>query len=380
MDLVVFGLSVSSSWGNGHATLWRGLCRALGAVGHRVTFFERDVPYYAAHRDLRAGALPGLRLCLYRDLDAIWPTVRTAIAGADAVLVTSFCPDGREVTARLAGGATSARLVYYDLDTPVTLERLARGAPLPDVPDDGLRSYDLVLSFTGGPALGALQRRLGARRVAVLYGSVDPSVHSPAPPPADGPRALLGYLGTYAADRQDAVERLFLAPARARPRARFLLAGAQYPPDVTRALPPNVRAVEHLAPDAHATFYAAAAVTLNVTRRAMAEMGWCPSGRLFEAAACAAPILTDDWPGLEALFTPGEELLVAATTDEALAALDRDPAALAAIGRAARHRVLAAHTNVHRACELVALIADDAADADPRRAPSVAEEEHAPCY
>jgi spore maturation protein CgeB len=378
MDLVVFGLSVSSSWGNGHATLWRGLCRALGAVGHRVTFFERDVPYYAAHRDLRAGALPGLRLCLYRDLEAIWPTARGVIAEADAVIVTSFCPDGAAIAARLTDGAAGrdVRLVYYDLDTPVTLERLARGEPLPDVPADGLGAFDLVLSFTGGPALAALQRRLGARRVAVLYGSVDPSVHSPAPPPRE--RALLGYLGTYAADRQDGVERLFLAPARARPRATFLLAGAQYPPELVRALPPNVRAIEHLAPDAHAAFYAAARVTLNVTRRPMAEMGFCPSGRLFEAAACGAPILTDTWPGLETLFTPGEELLVARTTDDALAALDRDPAELAAIGAAARRRVLAAHTHVHRARELIALLSD-ARDEDRPAHRAAVVEEHPAC-
>lgn len=350
MKLVIFGLSVSSSWGNGHATLWRALIAALAQMGHRVTFFERDVPYYAAHRDL--ATLPAGELILYRSWHEVLPLARRHLADADAGMVTSYCPDGPEA-ATLVRESRAACRVFYDLDTPVTLERLRAGLAVPYLPAGGLADFDLVLSYTGGAALTALRDCLGAGRVAPLYGSVDPGVHFPV---AAQPqyRADLSYIGTYAADRQRGVDALFLGPARRLPDRWFVLAGAQYPPDFPWT--PNVAFVRHLPPAEHSAFYCSSALTLNVTRQPMAEMGYCPSGRLFEAAACGVPVLSDAWAGLEDFFTPGEEILVARDTEDVLAALRRPAAELAEIGRAARERTLAEHTAARRARTLEQLL------------------------
>lgn len=346
MKIVVFGLSISSSWGNGHATLWRGLCRALARRGHTVVFFEQDVPYYASHRDLHE--MPGRgELVLYRAWDDIVAKARAEIAAADVAMVTSYCPHGREATELVAEAARALRL-FYDLDTPVTLAELARGEDVPYLGPQGLRPFDLVLSYTGGRALEALQHRLGACRVAPLYGHVDPEVHRPVPPVAHY-RSDLSYLGTYAEDRQRALERLFLAPARRRPNLRFVIGGAMYPQDFPWT--DNLHFVRHLPPSEHPAFFGSSRVTLNVTRAAMAEMGWCPSGRLFEAAACGAPIVSDTWEGLDAFFRPDEELLLGSCSEDVVAALDRSDAELRRIAAAARERVLTEHTSDRRAGE-----------------------------
>ncbi|MBP1804910.1 CgeB family protein [Rubellimicrobium aerolatum] len=366
MKLVVFGLAVSSSWGNGHATLWRGLIGALARQGHRVTFFERDVPWYAETRDLTA--LPeGAELVLYPDWDSVTARAQAEAAGADAVMVTSFCPDG-PAASRLAWEASPGVTVFYDMDTPVTLARLESGEAVDFLPPEGLGNFDLVLSYTGGMALDLLRSRLGARRVAPLYGHVDPRVHRPGRPDAAF-RGDLSYLGTYAADRQAALEALFVEPARARPERRFVLAGAGYPPDFPWT--DNIFFVKHLPPADHPAFFASSRLTLNVTRGAMAAMGWCPSGRLFEAAACGVPVLSDVWEGLGEFFVPGQEILTARTTADAVAALERGDADLARIGRAARERVLAEHSSDARAAELVALLGGSAPEGARIRGESV---------
>ena len=368
MRLVVFGLSVSSSWGNGHAALWRALIAALLADGHRVSFFERDVDYYAQNRDLHA--LPeGGELALYPDWAEVLPRARRALAGADAAMVTSYCPDALEATELVLGSCAPVRC-FYDLDTPVTLDRLAAGERPDYLPPAGLGGFDLVLSYTGGRALDALRTRLGARRVAPLYGSVDPEVHRPGAARADW-RCDLSYIGTYAADRQAALDALFLAPARASaegrdPVRRFVLAGSQYPADFPWV--DTVWYLAHLPPADHAAFYASSRLTLNITRGAMAAMGWCPSGRLFEAAACGVPVLTDWWDGFDAFYAPGDEMLVARTTDDARAALALGDAELAAVARRARERTLAEHTAERRAAELVAAVEGATPDAAPAAA------------
>jgi spore maturation protein CgeB len=349
MRFVVFGLTISSTWGNGHGTLWRGMCKALARQGHSVVFFERDVPYYADTRD--CVEIPRGKLVLYRDWDDVRSQARAELREADVAVVTSYCPDGM-AAADLTLDVRGLK-VFYDLDTPVTLARLAEGQSVPYIGPRGLADFDLVLSYTGGGALNALRERLGAHRVAPLYGHVDPDVHRPcAPQPHYG--ADLSYLGTYSADRQAGVERLLIEPARLRPNARFLIGGAQYPQDFPWTN--NIYFVRHLPPVEHPAFFCSSRLTLNVTRAAMAEMGWCPSGRLFEAAACGVPILSDTWEGLDAFFAPGEEILAAATTDEALAALDRDDAELRRVAQAARERVLAEHTSEHRARELITIL------------------------
>jgi spore maturation protein CgeB len=350
MKLVVFGLSVSSSWGNGHATLWRALIKALGTLGHSVVFFERDVPYYAAHRDL--AELPGGELVLYPEWEDARETARAELAEADVGLVTSFCPDGVSASAEVLDSPVPLR-VFYDLDTPVTLERLRAGAMVPYLDRRGLADFDLALSYTGGAALSGLRDLLGARRVAPLYGSVDPDIHRPAPP-LDRYRADLSYLGTYAADRQEALGSLLVEPARRLSNARFLIGGAQYPADFPWA--DNIYFVRHLPPAEHPAFYSSSRLTLNVTRAPMVELGYCPSGRLFEAAACGVPLVSDAWEGLDTFFTPGDEILVARTVEDSVRAIEADDAELSRLGRAARARALATHTAERRAGELVALL------------------------
>jgi spore maturation protein CgeB len=356
MKLVIFGLSVSSSWGNGHATLWRGLIRALARLGHRVVFYEHDVPYYAEHRDL--WDLPNGQLRLYERWEDIAGAASVDLADADVGIVTSYCPDGI-AAADLILSSASALTVFYDLDTPVTLERLKAGLSVPYIGPDGLGGFDLVLSYTGGTALTQMEEYLGARRVLPLYGSVDPSVHYPVPP-VDRYRADLSYLGTYAEDRQQALIRLLVDPARRLP-LRFLIGGAQYP----AAFPwsDNIYFVRHLPPAEHAAFYCSSRLTLNITRAAMAGMGYCPSGRLFEAAACGAPVLTDAWDGLSEFFAPGSEILVASTTDDVIGAMEMSDDELSRMARAARDRTLTEHTADRRASELVAAIESSAVEA-----------------
>jgi spore maturation protein CgeB len=349
MKLVIFGLAVSSSWGNGHAVLWRALIRALGKRGHHAVFFERDLPYYAQNRDLYC--LEGGRLVLYGDWEEVLPQAYRELAGADVGMVTSYCPDALAATEVVLGAP--ALHVFYDLDTPVTLAHLAAGKSVAYIGRDGLAHFDLVLSFTGGAALTALHERLGAKRVAPLYGSVDADGYRPAPRP-EGIPAALSYLGTYAEDRQTALEALLIEPARRRRELRFLIGGAQYPASFPWS--ENIQFWRHVPSRDHRLFYASARLTLNITRRAMAAFGWCPSGRLFEAAACGIPILSDWWEGLDEFFVPGREIIIVRKTDDVLAALERSDGELMEIGDAARELVLARHTADRRAAELENLL------------------------
>ena len=361
LRIVVMGLSISSSWGNGHATTWRALLRACAARGHDVLFLERDVPWYAAHRDLPQPDF--CRFDLYGDLQALAQRWGAAIAEADVVIVGSYVPDGvavGDLVQRLARGATA----FYDIDTPVTLAKLARGEHEYLAPEQIAR-YDLYLSFTGGPVLDVLRDRYGARRARVLFCSVDEHAYRPLD---TGWRWDLGYLGTYSADRQPTLERLLMEPARRAPQLRFAVAGPQYPPQIL--WPPNVERIEHLPPAEHAGFYASCRYTLNVTRDDMIRAGHSPSVRLFEAAACATPVISDIWNGLSDLFRPGEEIVLANDAETVVEQLlgDQDGAAAKRIGRAARARVLAAHTAGHRASELEAHIVEAARQRQMRAA------------
>lgn len=345
MKVVIFGLTISSAWGNGHATLWRGLCRALEQRGHDVTFYEKDVPYYAAHRDETAPA--GCRLRLYQCWEDVRDEAARELVDADVGMVTSYCADGAAACDLVLGSRARVR-TFYDLDTPVTLRRLLEGERVPYLPAQGLGDFDLVLSYAGGHALDGLRRQLGAKHVAPLYGSVDPDVHRRVPVTGMA-MAHLSYLGTYAADRQNRLEQLFIEPARRRPDRRFVLGGSQYPADFPWTQ--NVYYVWHMPPPMHPAFYSASLLTLNVTRGAMAEMGYCPSGRLFEAAACGTPIVSDAWEGLEHFFEEGREILVAASADDVVAALDLPQEALRQLAKSARERTLAEHTADCRARE-----------------------------
>lgn len=348
MRLVVLGLSLSSSWGNGHATTFRALLKAFVARGHEVLFLERDVPWYAPHRDLPDP--DWCRLAFYSGLDELnrWAG---EVAGADAVLVGSYVPDGVPV-GRWAQRTATGVCAFYDIDTPVTLAKLARGDHEYLSPEL-IAGYDVYLSFTGGPTLQFIEERYGSPAARALYCSVDPQAYRPT---GAAKRWDLSYLGTFSDDRQPTLARLLIDVARAAPGKRFVVAGPQYPAGLD--WPPNVERIDHLPPSDHAAFYSASRWTLNVTRADMIARGWSPSVRLFEAAACATPIVSDRWAGLDQLLLPGKEIVLADTTAEVLALLDRDDAA--AIGEAGRRRVLAEHTAAHRATELEGYLCEPA--------------------
>jgi len=339
----VLGLSLSSAWGNGHATTYRALLKSFAARGHDVLFLERDTPWYAAHRDPVDPGWP--RLEVYPDLAGLdrW---RPEIAAADAVMVGSYVPEGVEVGRRVqacAGGVTA----FYDIDTPITLAKLAR-SDFEYLTPELIGGFDLYFSFTGGPTLQRLEREYGSPAARALYCSADADAYRPVP---TARRWDLSYLGTYSPDRQPVLQRLLLEPARRAPHLRFVVAGPQYPPDI--AWPANVERVQHVGPADHPEFYSASRYTLNVTRADMVAAGWSPSVRLFEAGACGAPVISDAWPGLDALFAPDREIVVAHGPDDVLAELARpDDARRNGLAAAARARVLAEHTSAHRAAQL----------------------------
>ena len=345
MRLVVIGLTLGSSWGNGHATTYRALLSAFAARGHEVLFLEREAPWYAGdRRDLPE---PGFcRLAFYDSLAALdgW---RHEVAAADTVIVGSYTPQGVEVAGWVQATARGVT-AFYDIDTPVTLAKLAAGDE-EYVSRAVIPGFDLYLSFTGGPTLARLEREFGAAAARALYCTADTAAYIPLDVPLTWD---LSYLGTYSPDRQPTLERLLLEPARRAPERRFVVAGPQYPADI--AWPANVERIEHLPPAGHPAFYSASRFTLNVTRADMIAAGWSPSVRLFEAAACGAPIVSDTWEGLAELLAPGREILLAADTDDVLAALALPEPERQALGTAGRRRILAAHGADRRAAELEA--------------------------
>jgi spore maturation protein CgeB len=344
LDIVIFGLAITSSWGNGHAVTYRALAKALHRRGHKVTFLERDVPWYREHRDLHNPDY--CRLELYNDLKEVSVRFDRMVTNANLVIIGSYVPDGvilaDWITSR-ARGVTA----FYDIDTPVTLAALESdragymsAALIP--------RFDLYLSFTGGPVLNLIEELYGSPRARPLYCAADLDIHSPRELPV---KWALGYLGTYSADRQPALERLLLRPARRLADQQFVVAGAQYPAAVQ--WPANVERIDHLPPDRHPTFYGQQRYTLNVTRSDMVSAGFSPSVRLFEAAACGVPIISDIWPGLDSIFSPGEEIIAVEAPHQVIQVLQELPEERRrAISAAARKRLLTSHTPEHRAKQL----------------------------
>jgi spore maturation protein CgeB len=343
--IVILGLSLTSSWGNGHATTYRGLVKELCRNGHEVTFLERDVPWYAgANRDLPSP--PFGRLHLYRDLAELKARFSRTVAEADLVIVGSYVPEGVAVGRWVLAAARGIK-AFYDIDTPVTVAKLARGDD-EYLAADLVPGFDLYLSFAGGPVLEHLRRVFGARRTGVLYCSFDPELYAPE---AAARRWNLGYLGTYSPDRQPKLTELLVEPARSLGERGFVIAGPQYPADID--WPENVQRIEHIPPHGHRAFYNAQAFTLNVTRADMTTAGWSPSVRLFEAAGCAVPVISDPWDGLDSILRPDEEVLIARSRGDVVRYLsDVGEERRRTIGEAARRRVLAEHSAAARARQL----------------------------
>jgi spore maturation protein CgeB len=344
MNIVVLGLSITSSWGNGHATTYRALVRQLSARGHDLLFLERDLPWYAENRDMPRPA--GTRTELYDSVAALKDRFTIQVRDADLVIVGSYVPEGIAVGEWVIAQARGMT-AFYDIDTPVTLAKLANGGA-DYISKELIPKYDLYLSFTGGPTLERLAREFGARMARPLYCSVDPDAYAPAPAE---PAWDLGYLGTYSDDRQPSLTQLMLEPARGLRGQRFVVAGPQYPDDIP--WPDNVERITHLPPRAHRAFYNAQRYTLNITRADMIRAGWSPSVRLFEAAACGTPIISDWWDGLEAFFVPGKEILIARSARDIAEYLHDFPEdERIALGCMARTIVLERHTAAHRAQEV----------------------------
>jgi len=355
MKLVILGLSITSSWGNGHATTYRGLCRAMAERGHRIVFFEWDAPWYGgAHRDLHPERCEYAEVRLYDEWATGWREVAAELVDADAVLLGSYFRHGIEAADLLARSFDGPRL-FYDIDTPITVRAYRDLGAAEYLRADQVPTFDLYFSFTGGPVLQELERTYGSPMALPLYCAVDPSEHFRRSPREEF-GCDLGYMGTYAPDRQPSLDRLLIEPARRRPASNFIVAGPEYP--VAVEWPANVGRYEHVPPPDHADFYSSSRLTLNLTRSEMRRWGWSPSVRIFEAAACGAAIVSDRWPGLEEFLEPGRELIVAETPDDVLAALDLPAPAVTAIGDAARKRILERHTNGARAAEFEAAIAE----------------------
>jgi spore maturation protein CgeB len=344
MKIVIFGLSITSSWGNGHATTFRALAEALYARGHDILFFEKDLEWYASNRDLPDP--PFCRVRLFERWPDVLPQARRALRNCDVAMVGSYFPDGTQAIDEMLRSPAPVK-TFYDIDTPITVSSLRAHRRADYLLAEQIAELDLYFSFTGGPMLREIETRFGARRAVPLYCSFDPGRHRTGSVHKRY-ACELSYMGTYAPDRQPKIEQLLCEPARRLPAAKFIVAGPQYPKTVH--WPANVRHIRHLNPRWHPSFYSSSRLTLNVTRDLMVEAGYSPSVRLFEAAGCGATIVSDNWPGLPEFFTPGEEILLpAGAADVAGYLTGMDSAELKSIGQRAQQRVLAEHTAQKRA-------------------------------
>jgi spore maturation protein CgeB len=345
VKIVVCGLAITSSWGNGHATTYRALARALRARGHDIVFFERDLEWYASNRDMPEP--PFCKVHIYEHWDDVRALVRRELAQADVGVVGSYFPDGTAAADELLESPASVK-AFYDIDTPITVSKLQAGDE-EYLRCDQVAGFDIYFSFTGGPMLDEIKTRFGARRVVPLYCSFDPSRYRLCEVDQQY-RCDLSYMGTYAPDRQEKLEELLFEPAKRLTEKKFIVAGPQYPRDIH--WPGNVKHIVHLEPKFHPPFYCSSRFTLNLTRKHMVSVGYSPSVRLFEAAGCGAAIISDDWAGLETFLVPGQEILLSNSSDEVVSYVEgiSDAEALR-IGRRAQERVLAQHSAEKRAIQ-----------------------------
>ena len=346
MKIVIYGLTITSSWGNGHGTTYRSLVKALAKRGHTVHFIERDVEWYRSNRDL-----PEPEFCtvqIYDDWAQSRKILVEASAGADAIVVGSYFPDAIALTTELLA-AGRGPVLFYDIDTPITMARLRAAGGTEYLDAKLIPHYAAYLSFTGGPALTELEQQFGSPWAVPFHCSVDAELYKPTAC-REAFRCDLSYLGTYAEDRQPKLMRFLGSTAALLPDRRFIVAGPQYPDWFVWG--PNVGRMIHISPPEHPAFYSSSRFTLNLTRNDMVAAGYSPSVRLFEASACEAVILSDSWTGLEEFLTPGKEVLLPMDDQEVAEILtEMSDEERVRMGRRARERILAAHTSEHRAEE-----------------------------
>lgn len=345
MKIIICGLAITSSWGNGHATTYRALARALNARGHEVIFFERDLEWYASNRDMPEP--PFCRVHIYEQWEEVCGLLRRELSDADVAIVGSYFPDGIAAANEVLNSPAAVK-AFYDIDTPITVSKLRAGDE-EYLRRDQVPAFDIYFSFTGGPMLREIESNFGARSAVPLYCSFDPSRYRLCEMDPKY-RCELSYMGTYAADRQEKLEELLCQPARVIRDGKFIVAGPQYPPTIQ--WPANVKRIIHLEPKLHPPFYCSSRFTLNLTRKQMMDVGYSPSVRLFEAAGCGAAIISDRWAGLETFFTPGQEILLAGLRQDVIGYLQNITETEArAIGRRAQERVLAEHSAERRAIQ-----------------------------
>ena len=344
MRIAFYGSSLLSSYWNGAATYYRGILKALASLGHDITFFEPDAYDRQSHRDIDPP--DWCRVVVYPATPAGVADVLAQAAHADVAVKASGV--GYADDALLAGIIEHARneaiRVFWDVDAPATLAAIA---PDPSAPlRRHLPDLDVVLTYGGGGPVIDAYRALGARDCVPVYNGLDPSTHHPVAPE---PRfaADLTFLGNRLPDREARVDAFFLGPAASRPDHRFLLGGSGWADKPTAA---NVTKLGHVATADHNALNASARAVLNISRLSMAETGFSPATRIFEAAGAGACLITDDWPGIDQFFRPGTEILVARDGDE-VAGFVRTltPERATAIGQSALQRVLTEHTYDRRA-------------------------------
>jgi spore maturation protein CgeB len=346
LRIAFFGSSLVSSYWNGAATYYRGLVRALDRRGHSVTFYEPDAFDRQRHRDIADPEWADVVVYPAERDEQVLAKVEAA-RDADVVVKASGVGVFDELLEHAVLELGAPTTVFWDVDAPATLARLEGN------PNDALGAliprFDLVLTYGGGDPVVERYRALGAADCVPIYNAVDPETHHPA---AADPRFAcdLAFVGNRLPDREERVDEFFLRAAAIAPERSFLLAGSGWE---DKALPANVRLHGHLGTADHNAFNATPLATLNVLRESMAENGWSPATRVFEAAGAGGCLISDEWQGIEEFLEPAREVLVAGSGEE-VAELVRSltPHRARTIGAAARRRVLAEHTYERRA-ELV---------------------------
>jgi spore maturation protein CgeB len=357
LSIAFFGSSLVSAYWNGAATYYRGILRALAARGHRVTFYEPDAFDRQKHRDIPDPDWARVVVYSSRSTDGVQRAVEEArgcdlVVKASGVGVFDAMLEAQIPEIRRPG----ALAVFWDVDAPATLDRLA--AKRLDPFRSLVPAYDLILTYGGGPPVVAAYRRFGARGCVPIYNGLDPATHHPVPPE---PRFAcdLGLIANRLPDRERRIEEYFLAVAADLPRQTFLLGGNGW---ADKPMPPNISYLGHVYTRDHNPFNASARAVLNVSRDSMAAYGYSPATRVFEAAGAGACIISDAWEGIGNFFEPGREILVAATgpaVAELVARQTRQEAQR--IGEAARTRALAEHTYERRVDILEAALEGGAA-------------------
>jgi spore maturation protein CgeB len=344
MKMAFYGSSLLSSYWNGAATYYRGILKALAALGHEITFYEPDAYDRQAHRDIDPP--DWCRVVVYPGTAEGLLTVARQATAADIVVKASGVGYEDDVLLQqvMLHASPDAITVFWDVDAPATLAEL-RASP-EHVLRRALPQLDLVLTYGGGNPVVRAYAELGARECVPIYNALDPDTHHPVPPE---PRysAHLSFLGNRLPDREARVESFFLQPAARLPGKQFMLGGSGWG---DKPMPANVSYLGHVPTAAHNAFNCTPLAVLNISRDSMADIGFSPATRVFEAAGAGACLITDHWQGIEQFLAPGDEVLVARDGKDVadhLASLTQAEAKR--IGENALARVLSDHTYAQRA-------------------------------